>query len=295
MNNPNPFVPKGSLLEQQDKRRKHMKIGVYFVLTVSVTGLMVMLIQGCKQKSADQTGDNGMPTPTTNDVAAADTNTPPPDTNPGAVTPPTNIVGGLNPNTTPTPISTVPQPPIPQQVSPPILPPAQPMQPVMDTSGGGEYTVAKGDSLAKIARKNGVSLKALEAANPDVKPTRLKIGQKLVIPAGGKSLAEASPAPGGDQSTETSAEIYIVKSGDTLTKIARTHHVKVKALEAANGLTTTQIKVGKKLKIPGKAEATPAPATVEPAALPDTTTSAPPVPMMPVAPQPSPSAAPVQH
>jgi LysM repeat protein len=50
-------------------------------------------------------------------------------------------------------------------------------------AAGTEYVVVKGDSFAKIAKKNGVSVKAIEAANPGVAPTKLKVGQKLSIPA----------------------------------------------------------------------------------------------------------------
>src|SRR5580698_7306941 len=67
MSNPNPFVPKGSLLEQQSKRRSNLKIGVSCVLAVGIIGLLAMLIQGCKR---DTTSDN---TPTTTDQ---DTNVP---------------------------------------------------------------------------------------------------------------------------------------------------------------------------------------------------------------------------
>jgi len=44
MNNPNPFVPKGSILEQQSKRRSRFKLAVFCVVAVSVTGLTAMLI-----------------------------------------------------------------------------------------------------------------------------------------------------------------------------------------------------------------------------------------------------------
>ena len=44
MSNPNPFVPKGSLLEQQSHRRSRLKLAVFCVLAVSVTGLVAMLI-----------------------------------------------------------------------------------------------------------------------------------------------------------------------------------------------------------------------------------------------------------
>jgi LysM repeat protein len=49
-------------------------------------------------------------------------------------------------------------------------------------SSDGTYTVKSGDSLAKIARANGVSLADLKAANPDVDPKRLKVGQKINLP-----------------------------------------------------------------------------------------------------------------
>lgn len=47
-----------------------------------------------------------------------------------------------------------------------------------------------------------------------------------------------------------SGAIYVVKSGDTLTRIARTYRTTIGAIEAANGLTGDHILVGAKLKIP---------------------------------------------
>jgi peptidoglycan endopeptidase LytE len=47
-----------------------------------------------------------------------------------------------------------------------------------------------------------------------------------------------------------SEAVYIVKSGDTLTRIARTYGTTVKAIEAANDLNGDRIVVGLKLKIP---------------------------------------------
>jgi LysM repeat protein len=46
----------------------------------------------------------------------------------------------------------------------------------------GTYTIAPGDGLAKIARKFGVKLDAIEAENPGLNPTKLKPGQKIRIP-----------------------------------------------------------------------------------------------------------------
>jgi len=256
MNNPNPFVPKGSLLEQQSQRRSRLKLAVFCVLAVSVTGLVAMLIQGCKREKPSDESLNP-PTLDTNAVAM-DTNVPPIEaSNPPVVVPP--------PATNP----------------PVVIPPIAPVEPV--AAAGSEYVVVKGDSLAKIAKKSGVTLKALQAANPGVVPTKLKVGQKLTIPAGGKTSAEAA-APAVAAAGDASGATYTVKSGDTLTKIAKKNGTTAKAIQAANGLTTTKIKVGQKLKIPSKAEAAaaaPAAPTVDntPApALPPVSAPAPAVP-----------------
>ena len=230
MNNPNPFVPKGSLLEQQSQRRSRLKLAVFCVLAVSITGLVAVLINGCKREKPT---DDSNPSLTDTNPAAIDTNPP--------------AIEASNPPVVIPPVVTNPPPVVVPQVAP--------------ETAGSEYVVAKGDSLAKIAKKNGVTLKALEEANPGVVPTKLKIGQKLVIPAGGKTSADVS-APmvaGGD----TGSASYTVKSGDTLTKIAKAHGSTVKLIQEANSLATTKIKVGQKLKIPSKAEAA-APATPVP-------------------------------
>jgi LysM repeat protein len=250
MNNPNPFVPKGSLLEQQNKSRSRVKLVVLGVVAANVLGLMALLIEGCKREqpqdesnNAPQVDTNMVSTPDTNAVAAAETNLPP----------------------TPPP-PTAPPPPV-QQV-------AAPTPPVVQASGA-EYVVVKGDTLGKIARRNGVTVKALEAANPGLQPTKLKVGQKLSIPAGGSAAAATtSMASTGTTAMSGGEGTYTVKSGDTLTRIARAHGTTVKAIEAENNLSTTKIHVGQKLKIPASAAAAPVAAPVAPT--PDTTAPQPP-------------------
>lgn len=46
----------------------------------------------------------------------------------------------------------------------------------------GTYTIASGDTVAKIARKFAVKIDAIEAENPGLDPARLKVGQKIRIP-----------------------------------------------------------------------------------------------------------------
>jgi LysM repeat protein len=107
--------------------------------------------------------------------------------------------------------------------------------------------VASGDSFWTIGRKYGVSSSAIEQANPNVIPTRMKIGQKIIIPA--KLVSPPTPTPTNDGAG------YTVKSGDTLGHIALKHGMKVDDLKAANpNVIPTRMKIGQKLKLPGSAD-----------------------------------------
>jgi LysM repeat protein len=223
MNNSNPFVPQGSLLDQQNKRRSRMKLGVFCVIAVSVTGLLAMLIQGCKREQPAETADNTL---------MADANTMATDTNTPSYTT-SNSMSALPPMATSAP---------PVTVTPPVV-----------ETATTEYVVVKNDTLGKIAKKNNVSLKALKDANPGVVPTKLKVGQKLSLPA--PSAAAPASVSATTANVDAGGETYSVKSGDTLTKIAKQYGVNFKAIESLNNLTTTKIKVGQKLKIPAKTEA----------------------------------------
>ena len=254
MKNPNPFLPQGSFLEQKNKARARLRIAVLFSISLSVMVLMALLIQGCRKNDTQQD-------------EAANTN-PPPEL-------PTNPPAESNPPPVAAPLETNPATPPPVVAAPP------PVAPPMTTQ---DYTIVKGDTLAVIAKKNGVSLKALMDANPGVDPKRLQIGQKLHLPAPSSASTAAAPmaAPGGTEAAPGGGEeTYKVKSGDTLTSIAKHFHTTIKSIESANNLSTTSIRVGQVLKIPVKAApvaapeaapATSAPAEA-PAALPPATTT----------------------
>jgi LysM repeat protein len=126
------------------------------------------------------------------------------------------------------------------------------------------YVVKKGDSLWKIAKAESVSIGDLSRANNLTKTNALKIGQKLQIPASAKaetaSTATASATPavtganGAASTTTTSPDVggqmYTVKSGDSLWKIAHAQNMTVAVLKQANNLTSDSLKVGQKLHIP---------------------------------------------
>jgi LysM repeat protein len=220
MNNHSPLIPHGSALEQKDKGRARVKIAVFFVLSIHAIGLMALLMQGC--------GQSKEPGPSTETTSS---NAPP------SFVETTNVeVIASNPPVVVT-TSSVPETPL------------TPVEP----AGAAEYTIVKGDILEKIARNFHVSVKAMIDANPGIEPTKLKIGQKIHIPAPTTPVVPTVTGAGAVEATSAVGErTYKVKSGDNLTKIAKHFGTTQKALIAANNLKTTSIKVGQTLKIPTK-------------------------------------------
>jgi LysM repeat protein len=224
-----PLIPQGSLLEQKSKSQSRVKIAFYTVVGLHATAFCVaLLVQGCKREQP-------LPPQETIEPTYVETNLPPAEPN----FPPYN-----EPTSAPPPQIEVPS------VPPPVTPTVT------------EYTVEAGDTFSSIGKKLGVSWKAIQNANPNIEPTKLRIGQKIVIPPATTVL----PGPTTPPTTESGELLYEVKSGDTLSGIARRHGTTVNALRAANGLVTDRIIVGQKLKIPGKSEApmTAPPAAAEP-------------------------------
>lgn len=226
MNSPSPLIPQGSNLEQQSKTRSSLKLKIFCALGVNVAVLLVLLMQGCKREQ---------PAAPVEELPLYTDTAPPPmepvDTNITFATElDTNVVGNVAP---PPPLETY---------TPPPPPPVATVQ---------EYTIQKGDTYSSIAPKFGTTVKALQTANPGVDPARLQIGKKIIIPAPG---ATPPPATGGGTvvDTVTGETLYTVKSGDTLGKLANDFGTTVKAIQSANGLTDTRIKVGQKLKIPAR-------------------------------------------
>lgn len=227
MNSPSPLVPQGSFLEQKNKSRSRVKVAFFCVVGVHVVAIMAALLaQGCRREE-----------------------TPPVEPGQSPVV--------ADPGLMPIADSNQPAPPIVSTSASPAttesIPPAPPI--------ASEYTIARGDSFSTIAKKfPGVTAKAIQDANPGVDPLKLQIGQKITIPPPtADAVTPVVPTvPGAGE------VIYTVKSGDNLTTIAKQFGTTVRALRSANNLATDSIKVGQKLKIPGKTttpEGVTAPAT----------------------------------
>lgn len=184
-----------------------------------------------------------------------------------------------------TPKSVEPQPP--QVVMPPATPPLPPpvafpekivpvvAPPVAPVSKS--YTIKAGDSLSSIAKRFNVTTRDIVKLNSITNPNKIRVGQKLELP-GYTDLNAPAPAHARKKVTtvkkatkgapvKAATGEYLVKSGDSLGRIAHRNGTTVAALKQANNLTSDSLKVGQKLVLSGKAPAdgTSAPPVEKPA------------------------------
>jgi murein DD-endopeptidase MepM/ murein hydrolase activator NlpD len=113
-------------------------------------------------------------------------------------------------------------------------------------------TVDKGDTLAKIAKKTGVSMEDLAEANGLAAPYRLTAGEVLALSPAAPEPAPPKSKPGKSEPVE--AKTVTVGKGDTLAKIAKTAGVSIDDLAKANNLAAPyRLKAGQTLTVPAAA------------------------------------------
>lgn len=139
-----------------------------------------------------------------------------------------------------------------------------PTPPVEAATELAKYQIQEGDTISEIARKLSVPRAELMEANSLREGQQIYIGDELLVPqpkaaAPDKAVASNTktpaekPAPAEKKPAPASkgSGTYVVKSGDTLTKIAREHGITVASLKSANNLKSDLINGGQKLTIPG--------------------------------------------
>jgi LysM repeat protein len=137
-----------------------------------------------------------------------------------------------------------------------------PTPPVPVPSPTSTYTIKSGDTLDSIAAALGITVSALEAANPTVNPNNLQVGSQITIP----STTTTTPAPISTPVPTPPAGTYTIQAGDTLTSIATKLGTTVAALEAANpGINPNNLQIGTQISLPSTPIApTPTPTPVVP-------------------------------
>jgi LysM repeat protein len=227
MNNPSPLIPQGSILEQKNKSRARVRLAVFFVLSIHIIGLMALLMQGCRKPEPSPTpSESTTPTPPSTEAS----NLPPVEATapPAAVPPATEIsppaappatqeyvvargdtfysiakkfgttmraIQDANPNVQPTKLQPGQKLQIPTSAASPATATGAAPGGVATGPGGEQvYTVKSGDTLTGIANEFHTTVKALRSEN-NLITDKIKVGQKLKIPAGAAAPATEPAAP----------------------------------------------------------------------------------------------------
>lgn len=132
-------------------------------------------------------------------------------------------------------------------------------QPVENVVPATTYAVGNGDSLWTVAKKNHLTVSELAAANNLTAGTKLRLGQKLIIPGKSGEMASSMASSG---PASPAAPTYKVKAGDTLAVVAKRAGTTTAVLKQLNGLKSDTVRSGQELKLPAgttmAADTTPA-------------------------------------
>ena len=99
---------------------------------------------------------------------------------------------------------------------------------------GNVYIVKKGDSLYSIAQKYNTTVDELKKLN-GLTSNIINVGQILKLP---------------EKENIVDYDLYIVKKGDTLYKIANNYNISVNELKKINNLTSDTLSIGQQLLVP---------------------------------------------
>lgn len=105
------------------------------------------------------------------------------------------------------------------------------------------YTVRRGENLAGVATRLGVSTEALAAANGISDPDRVQAGQRLVVPGQERVVAASRQGSG--------AVEHRVRPGESLAGLARKYGTTVRAIASTNRIANpNRVRIGSRLVIP---------------------------------------------
>ncbi len=118
------------------------------------------------------------------------------------------------------------------------------------------YTVKKGDTFYSISKLLDATVAELKQWN-DITGNELSIGQVLTYYTTSDTTATEAIEEGVADDTSSLVErssanpntFYIVKSGDTLTKIAREYDMGIQELRSLNNLSSDNLRIGQRLAV----------------------------------------------
>ncbi|HJS47936.1 MAG TPA: LysM peptidoglycan-binding domain-containing protein, partial [Gemmatimonadales bacterium] len=113
-----------------------------------------------------------------------------------------------------------------------------------------EHRVARGETLSGIAKRYRVSVASIREANRSARGRYLKVGTRLVIPTGsGGSASYAARYESSRSAAPARAAYHRVKPGETVWSIARKYGLSQARLKQMNGLRSSKLLVGQRLRV----------------------------------------------
>jgi LysM repeat protein len=179
-------------------------------------------------------------------TAVQPTSVPPTAVQPTSVVPPTATPEGVGPDPVPTTV---------QPTSVPVVPTVPPIVneqfPAMIV-----HTVQRGESVITLAQRYGSSVDAIAQRNGLGANYLILVGQRLLIPVPVPPPATVTPVPvvGPNQQIPPigTGNVYVVRAGDTLARIARLFNTTPEALAQLNGIVSeASLQRGQSLQVPG--------------------------------------------
>ncbi len=137
------------------------------------------------------------------------------------------------------------------------------------SDGTAEYLVKGGDTLTGIAKQYGLTVEKILLYNPTIKDANaLRSGATIILPPGRSEGPGAKPTgrlfrsqlEKDGKTISAEDQLYLVKGGDSITRIAKAYGLTVEKLLAANPQVDDPSKLfgGELLHIPnGRAENVP--------------------------------------
>ena len=96
------------------------------------------------------------------------------------------------------------------------------------------HTVVEGDTFGSLAKKYNTTSDAIQKLNPDVEPTKIRIGQKIRV--------KGTPA--------STAKYHVIESGDTFGHLAVKYNTTSKRIQELNpDVDPVKIKIGQKIRV----------------------------------------------
>ena len=152
----------------------------------------------------------------------------------------------------------------------PVVEAAEPEKPISEKKLNKTFSshyVTKGETLYSIARLYEIAVQQLLEDNPDLDPTHLALGQRILVRK--KSIGKSNDQQASAEWSRYNAQLnsvapageqfYVVQKGDTFYSLSRRHGISEQELSALNGgLQAADLKLGAIIKLPNAATATQA-------------------------------------